>query len=147
MKIDETIRNLRKQRGLNQDELAADVEVSVDTVRRWEKGSQVPRVDELVRLASSLRVTVDELINGPSNQRTRIVMSYDWNKFEKGEWDMTGRLVEVCAKEDGVIGLRGSTLPRTIEELEQFKAQSLSDIDDMFAFQLKRGAIQTQPAV
>ena len=71
MKLDETIRNLRKQRGFNQNELVEAVEISVDTVRRWEKGSQVPRADELVSLASSLRITVDELLNGPSKRKNK----------------------------------------------------------------------------
>lgn len=51
----------RKVRGMSQPELAEAVGVSADTLRRWEWGKQVPRLDELVRLADILNISVGEL--------------------------------------------------------------------------------------
>lgn len=53
--------NWRKARGMSQPELAEAVGVSADTLRRWEWGKQLPRLDELVKLAESLEVSVGEL--------------------------------------------------------------------------------------
>ncbi len=59
------IRELRKKAGLNQDELADLIDVSITTVRRWEWGARSPRMEEIKRLASALHVTEAELLNGP----------------------------------------------------------------------------------
>ena len=72
MEISARIKELRKQRNLNQYALSEAVEVSVDTVRRWEKGSQVPRADELIRLASALNVKESELLNGTVKQEFEV---------------------------------------------------------------------------
>lgn len=50
------IRELRKENNLTQEQLARQSEVSVDTLRRWEKGTRIPRVDEVVRLAFALKL-------------------------------------------------------------------------------------------
>ena len=58
MDISNRIRELRKKQGMNQFELADSIEISVDTVRRWESNKQFPRADELVRLAFTLASTL-----------------------------------------------------------------------------------------
>lgn len=57
------LRTLRKKCLLRQDELAAMVDVSVDTIRRWEAGDREPRVSDLKRLTKALRVTIGELLD------------------------------------------------------------------------------------
>ena len=143
MKINEQIKKLRKQRNFNQYELSEIIGVSVDTVRRWEKGSQVPRADELIHLASALSVTVSELLNGPDNGKIKITLSYDWTRYEKGEVDMNGNLFELFMGTEGQLGLKGAGLPKTREELKELKDRLCADLDNMFELQLQRGAIQT----
>ena len=142
MKIHETIKKLRKNNGLNQYDLAEATRVSVDTVRRWEKGTQVPRADELIRLAKSLGCTEHELLNGPDDGKIKVTISYDWEKFEKGEINMNGNLFELFLGKLGEIGIKGAGLPKTVEEKEELKQKICADIDDMFDLQVKRGAIQ-----
>jgi transcriptional regulator with XRE-family HTH domain len=57
------LRTLRKKCLLRQDELAAKVDVSVDTIRRWEAGDREPRVSDLKRLTKALCVTMGELFD------------------------------------------------------------------------------------
>lgn len=56
MTLASKIRELRKENNLTQEQLARQSEVSVDTLRRWEKGTRIPRVDEVVRLAFALKL-------------------------------------------------------------------------------------------
>ena len=56
------LRIVRKQHGLKQTDLADTLDVSVDTVRRWEAGSHEPKLSDVVNLASAMGVTVAELI-------------------------------------------------------------------------------------
>lgn len=92
MDISSRIKELRKQHGLNQFELAEEIGISVDTVRRWESNKQVPRADELSNLASVLGLTVDELLNGPDSQtwELKLVISKTGTESKGGTIDMAG---------------------------------------------------------
>lgn len=59
----EKIRNLRKRTGLSQDEVAEKLEVSQALVSAWERGTNVPRLPELMRLAAVVGATADYLLN------------------------------------------------------------------------------------
>ena len=62
----EQLKMWRKRKGMKQAELAGALEVSIDTVRRWEAGSYEPRVSDLRNLARVLRISVAELIGEES---------------------------------------------------------------------------------
>ena len=55
--LNENIRNLRKQKGLSQDELANRIHVVRQTVSKWESGLSVPDSSMLINLANELDVT------------------------------------------------------------------------------------------
>ncbi len=57
------LRRLRKNAGINQEELAELTGVSIMTVRRWEWGERSPRVDEVKALAKALGVSEADLLN------------------------------------------------------------------------------------
>lgn len=57
------IRTARLASGLSQDALARRIEVSKNTVARWESGMQ-PKGEALVRLADALNVTARWLVTG-----------------------------------------------------------------------------------
>lgn len=52
----------RKQMGLSQEELARKVGVTRQAVSRWESGSALPSVDNMVELSRALEISVDELL-------------------------------------------------------------------------------------
>ncbi|MBQ7262853.1 MAG: helix-turn-helix transcriptional regulator, partial [Synergistaceae bacterium] len=58
MEFKDRLGALRRARHISQGDLADAVEVSIDSLRRWEGGKQLPRLDELVRLATALGLTV-----------------------------------------------------------------------------------------
>ena len=69
--ISERIVKARKQKRLKQTELAGLLNVSIDTVRRWEQGKRAPTVDKLQPLADALDTTISYLTNdvdSPSSQ-------------------------------------------------------------------------------
>lgn len=88
MDIGDRIRELRKKKGLNQNELAEAVGVSVDSVRRWEGKKQFPRTDELSNLAFVFCVHIEELLNGPATENWELKMMVRKTK-EGGAIDMT----------------------------------------------------------
>ena len=60
--------SLRKQKSLSQEKLADLLNISVMTVRRWEWGQRVPRMEEIKRLSEIFGITETELLNGPSTE-------------------------------------------------------------------------------
>lgn len=60
--LSENIRNLRKSKGLSQEELAIKVNVVRQTVSKWEKGLSVPDSCMLVSLADELDTSVAALL-------------------------------------------------------------------------------------
>ncbi len=60
--LKDTIKKLRTEQGLSQDELAERVHVVRQTVSRWERGTSVPDADSLVALARALGVSAAELL-------------------------------------------------------------------------------------
>ena len=64
MELGEKLQQLRKQRGLTQEELAAALYVSRTAVSKWESGKGYPNIDSLKAIARFFSVTVDELLSG-----------------------------------------------------------------------------------
>ena len=58
------IAELRKEKGLTQDQLGEQVFVSGKAVSKWERGLSFPSVDVLEKLAEVLGITVTELLAG-----------------------------------------------------------------------------------
>ena len=58
------LRELRKERGLTQEQAAEALFVSSKTVSRWETGATIPDLETLVKLAEFYAVDIRELIGG-----------------------------------------------------------------------------------
>ena len=64
MEFNEKLQELRKQKGLTQEELAAALFVSRAAVSKWESGRGYPNIDSLKALAQYFSVSIDELLSG-----------------------------------------------------------------------------------
>lgn len=60
--LNENIKNLRKAKGLSQEELAIKLNVVRQTVSKWEKGLSVPDSNLLISLADELDTSVSILL-------------------------------------------------------------------------------------
>lgn len=64
MELHETIYQLRTAREMSQQELAEALDVSRQSISKWETGAAVPELDKLVRLSDVFGITLDELVRG-----------------------------------------------------------------------------------
>ena len=64
--LNEKIKNLRKQHGYSQQQIAVKLHVTQGAVSQWENGLTVPAADQLSSLADIFRITVDELLERES---------------------------------------------------------------------------------
>ena len=80
MNLGETIYRLRTEKQLSQGDLAEMLEVSRQSISKWENNSAVPELEKLIRLSEIFEVSLDELVKGeekskdvPPEVRTEVV--------------------------------------------------------------------------
>lgn len=64
MEFHEKLQELRKSRGLTQEELAEELYVSRTAISKWESGRGYPSIDSLKEISNYFSVTIDELLSG-----------------------------------------------------------------------------------
>ena len=64
MEFCEKLQELRKQKGLTQEELAQALFVSRTAISKWESGRGYPNIDSLKGISRFFGVTIDELLSG-----------------------------------------------------------------------------------
>ena len=68
MSLGTNISRLRAEKRLSQGDLAEVLEVSRQSVSKWETDSSVPDLDKLIKLSQLFGVTLDELVTGAEPQ-------------------------------------------------------------------------------
>ena len=58
------LKELRKEKGFTQEQIAEKLNVSGRTVSRWETGNNIPDISLLVEIAELYDITIPEIING-----------------------------------------------------------------------------------
>ena len=61
MNLGENIYKFRTQKNLSQGDLANALDVSRQSVSKWENGAAVPELDKLIKMADLFGITLDEL--------------------------------------------------------------------------------------
>ena len=63
MEFNEKLQELRKSKGLTQEELAEKLYVSRTAVSKWESGRGYPNIDSLKEISRFFSVSIDELLS------------------------------------------------------------------------------------
>ena len=77
------IREKRLQKGLTQEQLAQIIQISPQSVSKWERGDGYPDITLLPRIANYFQITVDELIGNDEATRQE-----DTDNFERTWWSV-----------------------------------------------------------
>lgn len=105
MEFSEKIRALRIDRGLSQERLAEQFDVSRQTISKWEAGTTLPEVDKLIALSDFFQVSIDYLLRDKqlepemNGELDRMVIRFLNSSYEMS--DVSRQLVRIM--EDGVI--------------------------------------------
>lgn len=62
MDFNNKLYELRKQKGLSQEELANRLNVSRQTISKWEVGDSTPDMEKLVAISDLFEISLDELV-------------------------------------------------------------------------------------
>lgn len=68
--ISNKIRELRKKKGLSQEELAEQINVSRQSISKWETAKAIPDMDKIIQLSEFFNVSVNYLINEEHNNES-----------------------------------------------------------------------------
>ena len=93
MEFNEKLQELRKQKGLTQEELAASLYVSRTAISKWESGRGYPNIESLKAIAKFFSVTVDELL---SSGEILTIAEEDSKRKEKHFRDLMYGLLDIC---------------------------------------------------
>ncbi len=67
----DNLKNLRKSKGLSQEELAIRLNVVRQTISKWEQGLSVPDSEMLIRIAEKLDTSVNVLLGETITGKTQ----------------------------------------------------------------------------
>jgi transcriptional regulator with XRE-family HTH domain len=84
MKFNEKLLELRKKKGLSQEELGSALNVSRQTISKWESGQSYPDFEKLILLSDFFERTLDELMKDINVQhiKEKNIPSIDISYFE-----------------------------------------------------------------
>ena len=94
MEFHEKLQELRKQKGLTQEELAESLYVSRTAISKWESGRGYPNIGSLKAIAKFFSVTIDELLSG---DELLTIAEVDGKKREGSVRDIAFGLLDLCA--------------------------------------------------
>lgn len=72
MNLGETIYRLRTGRNMSQGDLAEVLDVSRQSVSKWENNMAVPDLDKLVKMSELFGITLDELVTGKAPKASTV---------------------------------------------------------------------------
>ena len=64
MNFGEHLYNLRKERNISQGELADALDVSRQSVSKWENNLSTPELDKIIKMSELFNISIDELLKG-----------------------------------------------------------------------------------
>lgn len=94
MEFNEKLQELRKQKGMTQEELAACLYVSRTAISKWESGRGYPNIDSLKAIAKFFSVTVDELL---ATDEVLSIAEEDGKRKQMQVRDLVYGLLDLCS--------------------------------------------------
>ncbi|NBI10310.1 XRE family transcriptional regulator [Colidextribacter sp. OB.20] len=115
MTLAEKILSLRTEKGMSQDSLAEKLEVSRQSVSKWETGQSTPDLDKIIKLADLFGVSVDELVREgerpqPPEPPQPQVVYVEREKRGLTPIQTLGVVMEITGVALAVIGIMGAPL-------------------------------------
>jgi len=88
MNLGEKIHNLRKQKGMSQEELASQITVSRQAISKWELGESVPDTENVLQLSKIFGVSTDYLLNDDAESGIDLPVIRDNNDKKKRKYNL-----------------------------------------------------------
>ncbi len=90
-KIGTFLKELRKEKGFTQEQLAESLNVSRRTVSRWETGSNMPDLDLLMEISDLYEVDLREMLNGERKSEEKMNKEMEQAVLQAAEYSNAGK--------------------------------------------------------
>lgn len=81
MNFGKRLMELRKKKGLSQEQLGEIINVTRQTISKWELGESSPDMDKLIALSELFEISLDEFIKGDENKKYSNNVYYTNSRF------------------------------------------------------------------
>lgn len=99
MEFSERLKDLRKQSGLTQVDVARKLGISQQAYASWERGAKKPTQENLIKLSKILYVSVDYLLGNTESKQTSDVLEDIELLFRMNSKDLTKEEKEIFKRE------------------------------------------------
>jgi transcriptional regulator with XRE-family HTH domain len=84
MSFAEKLQSLRKSKGISQEQLAELLDVSRQSISKWESGQNYPEIDKLIKLSDLFDITLDDLVRDKvSDSKNEETENDDYSEEDK----------------------------------------------------------------
>ena len=85
MKLTEKLFELRKEKGWSQEKLAEQINVSRQSISKWESGQVLPEIEKIIEISKIFQVTTDYLLLDENSEKdsTAVIFEEDKDKYYK----------------------------------------------------------------
>ncbi|WP_061587216.1 helix-turn-helix domain-containing protein [Streptococcus oralis] len=80
MKLAEKLFELRKEKGWSQEKLAEQINVSRQSISKWESGQVLPEIEKIIELSRIFQVTTDYLLLDENSEKASTAVTLEENK-------------------------------------------------------------------
>ena len=84
MNFAEKLRELRKQKGISQEQLAEKIHVSRQAITKWESGNGIPDIVNLIAISSLFNETIDSLVS----EEKSLISKHEFLYESRTEYDL-----------------------------------------------------------
>ncbi len=114
MEFGEKLQELRKRKGLTQEELALALYVSRTAISKWESGRGYPNIDSLKTIAKFFEITVDALLSGEE----LLTLAEEENKQKNNcIFDLLFGLLDLCVTIFFFVPLFGQNINGSVQSV------------------------------
>ena len=96
MKFGDKLYKLRRQKGLSQEELGEKLEVTRQTISKWELNQSKPDTDKMKELCEFFSVSIDEMTNDSETLKTNSVKEND-DELKSRRWLLVALIILALA--------------------------------------------------
>ena len=87
---------LRKKHGMSQEELAEKINVSRQSVSKWEGAQSIPDLDRIIQLSQLFGVSTDYLLTGDIVDKDQLLLSDKMRKLNATQFKFVERIIDDC---------------------------------------------------
>lgn len=116
--LGETLRKIRKEKGLTQHELAEKIQVGQSIISQWEQGTRNPGFMGIYKFCQFFGMTVDELLGVEKEEYVSLLISRNnLNELQTTLREFEDALTFIIPHQDTKLHYKWTELKRTIELL------------------------------